>query len=191
MRIILAVGITITILMSFSSNSVFAQEASSDLNVAALKRDLERVRTSFRVPGMAVIGLQDGKVVFQEGFGLRNVEKNEPFTPDTICLVASTTKSFTAGLVASLVDDGKLEWQRPVREYWKPFKMVDEFASQEMTLEDMLCHRSGLPYHENLLAHGVGRGVPRSTRSFHFKEAGSRSAVMFGSHGSMIGEVVS
>ena len=51
MRIILAVGITITILMSFSSNSVFAQEASSDLNVAALKRDLERVRQASAFQG--------------------------------------------------------------------------------------------------------------------------------------------
>lgn len=135
----------------------------------SLKRDLERVRTSFKVPGMAVVAIQDGKIVFQGGFGLRNVEKNEPFTPDTLSLVASTTKSITAGLVGTLVDDGTLDWTRPVREYWTEFKMFDDFATREMTLEDMMSHRSGLPSHENLLAHGVNRELPDREKARQYR----------------------
>ena len=124
-----------------------------------LQSKLEGIRQSFALPGMAVVVLQDGEVVFREGFGLRDVERNLPFTPETMALVASTTKSITAGLIGILVDEGILDWTRQVREYWTEFKMMDEFASREMTLEDMLCHRSGLPSHENLLAHGVGRDL--------------------------------
>ncbi len=131
-----------------------------DSQLDSLRAELERVRQTFRVPGMAVVAIQDGRVVFREGFGYRHVEAQKPFTPDTICLVASTTKSFTAGLTGILVEEGTVDWTKPVREYWPEFKMVDDFATREMTLEDMMCHRSGLPDHENLLAHGVGRELP-------------------------------
>lgn len=80
--------------------------------------------------------------------------------------VASTTKSFTSALIGQLVDEGVLEWTRPVREYHPDFMMMDPFASAEMTLEDMLSHRSGLLYHENLLATGVGRELAGSPRGW-------------------------
>jgi CubicO group peptidase (beta-lactamase class C family) len=159
----------VTILTAFLIVPSLHAQTKSPFNAALLKTNLERVRESFRVPGMAVVALQDGKVVFREGFGLRSIEEKKPFTSDTICLVASTTKSMTAGLVGTLVDDGTLEWTRPVREYWPEFKMLDAFASSEMTLEDMLCHRSGLPYHENLLAHGVGRELPDKTQARQYR----------------------
>ena len=98
----------------------------------SLRAELERVRQTFRVPGMAVVAIQDGRVVFREGFGYRHVEAQKPFTPDTICLVASTTKSFTAGLTGILVEEGTVDWTKPVREYWPEFKMVDDFATREI-----------------------------------------------------------
>lgn len=158
----LACTLPATLLMAEDVTQV---EVSDD----ALQHELERIRTSFRIPGMAVVALQDGEVVFRKGFGLRDVEKNEPFTPDTIGLVASTTKSITAGLIGTLVDEGVFEWTRPVREYWPEFRMHDDFATSEMTLEDMLSHRSGLPYHENLLAHGVGRETEDREQARQFR----------------------
>ncbi|MBY6192155.1 beta-lactamase family protein [Microbulbifer agarilyticus] len=143
--------------------------AEARFDGSTLKSNLENVRSSFQVPGMAVVALSDGKEIFKEGFGYRNVESREPFTPDTIGLVASTTKSITAGLVGTLVDDGTLDWTTPVREYWPKFKMMDAFASSEMTLEDMLSHRSGLPYHENLLAYGVGRELPDKSKAKEYR----------------------
>ena len=131
-----------------------------------LQSDLQQVIEAFHLPGMAVVVVQQGEVVFSQGFGYANLEEEQPFTENTVCLVASVTKSFTAGLAGCLVDRGIIEWTRPVREYIPDIKMVDEFATREITLEDMMCHRSGLPWHENLLAHGVGRELADSGRAY-------------------------
>ena len=78
----------------------------------------------------------------------RNVEENLPVTPNTIFAIGSSSKAFTATSAAIAVEDGKLEWDKPVREYLPTFKMKDDFASERMTLRDLLCHRSGLPRHD-------------------------------------------
>ncbi len=120
----------------------------------------------FHPPGMAVVVVQQGEVVFSEGFGYANLAEQQPFTVDTLCLTASVTKSFTAALTGCLVDRGVVDWTRPIRAYIPEFAMMDEFATKAITLEDMLCHRSGLPWHENLLAHGVGRELADDGRAF-------------------------
>ncbi|MEN9230707.1 MAG: serine hydrolase [Thermostichus sp. DG02_5_bins_236] len=128
-----------------------------------LQADLAQVYTAFHLPGLAVAVLADGEVHSFE-FGYRNHQ--EPFTADTLCLVASVSKSFTATLAGILVDQGRVEWEKPVRHYWSELQLVDEQATQFMTLTDMLCHRTGLPYHENLLAEGVGRDSPDQGREY-------------------------
>jgi CubicO group peptidase (beta-lactamase class C family) len=132
---------------------------------AQLQADLAQVFSAFHLPGLAVAVLVDGEV-YQFEFGYRDLDRQEPFTCDTLCLVASTTKSFTAGLAGILVDAGQVSWQQPVRHYWPELRLVDEEAAQFMTLTDMLCHRTGLPYHENLLAEGVGRDLPGRGRDY-------------------------
>lgn len=128
-----------------------------------LQADLAQVYTAFHLPGLAVAVLADGEVHSFE-FGYRNHQ--EPFTTNTLCLVASVSKSFTATLAGILVDQGRIEWEKPVRHYWPELQLVDEQATQFMTLTDMLCHRTGLPYHENLLAEGVGRDLPDQGREY-------------------------
>ena len=140
--------------------------AEAPIELAALRDQVEKLRQEWQVPGVALAIVRDGDLAFIEGFGLRDVEHAIPFTPDTLIRVASTTKSLTATLVGQLVDEGVVEWDRPVREYHPDFQMVDAFATAEMTLEDMMCHRSGLPYHENLLAAGVGRELTGSPRGY-------------------------
>lgn len=131
-----------------------------------LQNNLQKVVDEFRLPGMAVVVVQHGEIVFNQGFGYANLATQQPFTDETVCLIASVTKSFTAGLTGCLVDQGVVEWTKPIRDYIPHFKMVDEFATQAITLADMLCHRSGLPWHEHLLAHGVGRELHESGRAF-------------------------
>lgn len=133
---------------------------------ATIRSQLQEVIDAFRLPGMAAVVVQQGEVIFSEGFGYANREEQQPFTTDTRCLVASLTKSFTAGLTGSLVDRGIVEWTRPICDYLPEFKMVDDFATNAITLEDMLCHRSGLPWHEHLLAHGVDRELADSGRTY-------------------------
>ncbi|MEZ4658988.1 MAG: serine hydrolase [Caldilineaceae bacterium] len=131
-----------------------------------LQDNLQQVMDAFHLPGMAVIVVEQGETTLQAEMGYADIAAQQPFTADTVCLMASVTKSFTAALTGCLVDKGIIEWTRPVREYIPDFRMMDEFATREITLEDMLCHRSGLPWHENLLTHGVGRELAASGRAF-------------------------
>lgn len=102
----------------------------------------------WKVPGMAVAVIKDGKVILSEGFGLRDVKNGLKVTPQTVFAIGSSSKAFTATTVGILVDQGKLEWDKPVREYLPTFRLWDEFATEQMTPRDLLCHRSGLPRHE-------------------------------------------
>ena len=113
-----------------------------------LRRTIDSERERFRVPGCAVLVIRDGEVVLAEGFGHRDVAKDLPVTPATLFPIASSTKTFTAALCASLVDEGQLAWDRPVRDYLPGFRMHDDVVTAQLTIRDMLSHRSGLPRHD-------------------------------------------
>jgi CubicO group peptidase (beta-lactamase class C family) len=104
----------------------------------------------WNVPGAAVAVVKDGRVILCEGYGSRDIDHNLPVNADTLFPIASCTKAFTAMCVGLLVDEGKLEWDKPVRDYMPTFKLHDGFASEHMTPRDLLCHRSGLPRHDYL-----------------------------------------
>lgn len=111
---------------------------------------LEKARTDWRAPGLAVAIVQNGEMVYAKGLGLANVERGNPVTPDTLFGVGSTTKAFTAAGIAMLVDQGKLDWGAPVRHYLPSFQMGygDDYAST--SLRDMMSHRTGLARHDLL-----------------------------------------
>ena len=118
-----------------------------------IEEELER----FNVPGVAVAVVHDGEIVLSKGFGYRDAERALPVTDHTLFAIGSCTKAFTSTLVASLVDEGLLEWDRPVREYLPGFELTDPNASRALTLRDMLSHRTGLARNDMmLLMHGHG-----------------------------------
>jgi CubicO group peptidase (beta-lactamase class C family) len=92
--------------------------------------------------------VQDGKIILSKGYGLRDVKKNLPVTEKTLFAIGSATKSFTVTSLGVLVDQGKLDWDKPVRDYLPDFKMWDPFATERMTPRDLVTHRSGLPRHD-------------------------------------------
>ncbi|HYF61445.1 MAG TPA: serine hydrolase [Herpetosiphonaceae bacterium] len=102
----------------------------------------------WKMPGAAVAVIKDGAVAVAEGFGLRQQEERLPVTADTLFPIASATKAFTTLGLGLLVDEGKLDWDTPVREYLPDFKLRDPFASERITPRDLTCHRSGLPRHD-------------------------------------------
>jgi len=104
--------------------------------------------SDWKVPGLAISIIKDGKVIFAEGFGYRDVKQNLKVTPHTLFAIGSCTKAFTATAMGMLVDEGKVEWDKPVRNYLPTFKLQDVVASERMTPRDLLTHRSGLPRHE-------------------------------------------
>ena len=102
----------------------------------------------WHVCGLSVGAVSNGGPVYLKGFGLRDVRRNLPVTSWTQFGIASATKAFTATAAGILVDEGKLDLDRPVREYLPDFRLKDPFASERMTTRDLLCHRSGLPRHD-------------------------------------------
>ncbi len=109
---------------------------------------VRRTMDDWKVPGLAVAIVKDGEVVFSQGFGKRDVEHNVEVTPQTIFPIGSATKAFTTMAIALLADEGKLDWDIPVKEYVPTFKLFDQFATERMTPRDLTCHRSGLPRHD-------------------------------------------
>jgi len=103
---------------------------------------------TWNVPGLAVAIIKDGEVVLAKGYGLRDVKRNLPVTPDTLFAIGSATKAFTVMSLGVLVDDGKLDWDTPVHAYLPAFALQDQCASAGMTPRDLVTHRSGLPRHD-------------------------------------------
>jgi CubicO group peptidase (beta-lactamase class C family) len=156
MRRYVGVGIALSTFMiapNLSAQQARLSPTTSPLTLSAaqmreLDTYLERARQDWRVPGMAVAIVLDDKIVYMKGFGLRDIARNLPVTPDTMFVGASTTKAFTAAGIAALVDDGKLTWDEPVSRYLTNFRVSDAPRSDQITLRDMLSHRTGLPRHD-------------------------------------------
>ncbi len=118
--------------------------------IAGLRALIETELARFDVPGCAVLVVADGRTVLCEGFGRRDIARDLPVTPRTLFPIGSSTKTFTAALCAVLVAQGALSWHRPAREYLPDLRLRDLVATEQLTVFDMLCHRSGLPRHDML-----------------------------------------
>ncbi|HYC33910.1 MAG TPA: serine hydrolase [Gemmatimonadales bacterium] len=102
------------------------------------------VMETFTVPGMSIAIVKDGKVVLARGYGVRRMGDPAPVDASTRFGIASNTKLFTATALAILAEEGKVAWDRPVIDYLPAFAMSDPYVTREMTVRDLLVHRSGL-----------------------------------------------
>ncbi len=109
-----------------------------------LDATVERVRERFDVPGIAVAVVKDGQVVLERGWGVREQGRPEPVQADTLFAIASNTKAFTATALNLLAEEGKLKMDDKVIDHLPSFRMSDPFVTGQMTLRDLLSHRSGL-----------------------------------------------
>jgi CubicO group peptidase (beta-lactamase class C family) len=100
------------------------------------------------VPGAAVAIVVEDEVVLAKGYGFKDLENKAPMTPDTLLAIGSASKAFTVFALGTLVDTGKLDWDKPLRTYIPWFKLYDSFASERLTPRDAVTHRSGLPRHD-------------------------------------------
>ena len=109
-----------------------------------LDREAARALREFQVPGLAVGIVKDGRVVHTAGYGVRRMGDTARVTPRTLFQIASNTKAFTAAALAMLVDSGKVSWDDRVVEHLPWFRLSDPYVTRELTLRDLLSHRSGL-----------------------------------------------
>ena len=103
---------------------------------------------TFKTPGLAVAVVKMNKLVLARNYGFRDLSKKARVDGDTLFAIGSTTKAFTALGVALLAEDGELALDDTVRKHLPTFQLFDEYATNHMTVEDLLCHRSGLPRHD-------------------------------------------
>ena len=102
----------------------------------------------WKVPGLALGIVKDGKLIYAKGYGFRDVEHKLPVNTDTLFAIGSISKSFTSLAFAMLNDEGKVDWDKPVRTYLPEFQLFDPVAGERATPRDLFAHRSGLPRHD-------------------------------------------
>src|SRR5207248_6985017 len=121
---------------------------------------VESLRNSLGVPGVSIAIVENGRTVLAKGYGIRKLGRPEQVDRNTIFRTGSTGKAFTVAALATLVDRGKIKWDDKVIDHMPDFRMYDPWVTREMTIRDLLVHRSGL---------GLGAGdllfVPRSDLS--------------------------
>jgi CubicO group peptidase (beta-lactamase class C family) len=96
------------------------------------------------VPGVAIAIVKNDQIVFAKGYGVRKLGEPTPVDEKTLFAIGSSSKAFTAAAIAMLVDEGKMKWDDPVTKYLPGFQLFDPYVTREITVRDLLCHRSGL-----------------------------------------------
>jgi CubicO group peptidase (beta-lactamase class C family) len=126
-----------TALFGFSAIGFAAPPSDLD---ALVKKSMQK----FAVPGALLAVVEPGRAPLTKGYGVRKLGESAPMNEHTLFSIASNTKAFTAAALAILVDEGKLSWDDKVADRLPGFRMYDAYASHEMTIRDLLVHRSGL-----------------------------------------------
>jgi len=140
---ILTKFIVLAILLSTNLFTV-GQNAGEKKILDSLQGCYKKALADWEVPGMAVAIVKDGNIIFSEGFGVRDISEEAHVDGKTMFPVASNTKAFTSAALAVLVDEGKIDWQDKVVQHIPWFQLYDPYVTANMTIRDLLCHRSGL-----------------------------------------------
>ncbi len=117
------------------------------LDSNAVNTLVERTLKHWHVPGVAVAIVHGEKVIYLRGHGFRSVEDDSKVTENTLFPIASCTKSFTTAAMALLVDEGKMSWDDPPQKFVPYFHLSDPLVDREITLRDLVTHRTGLRDH--------------------------------------------
>ena len=138
----------------------------------ALDAWIEAARLEWKAPGVSVTIVKDGKLFVAKGYGVRELGKPEPVDENTMWDIASLAKSFTTAAIATLVDEGKMRWDDPVRRHLPGFELSDDYRSLNVTIRDLLCHRSGIERGDFLwrFTNYDTREVIRRTRYMEMRE---------------------
>ena len=174
---------TAVLLIAIPLSTIKAQEIHLD----SLDNFLEKVRTDFEVVGLSVGIVRNDSVIYAKGFGKREIGQDPGANQETLFGIGSISKSFTALTLGILVDEGKINWDDRVVDYLPYFELYDPYVSNNMTIRDLLTHRSGLPdvsggslwYHSDLDRVEVIKGLKYLEPVSGFREKPAYQNVMF------------
>ena len=159
---------------SFKGRTAHALDAS---HVRQISNFVERSRSLLGVPGVAMALVQDGHVVLEKGFGVRELGKRARVDPDTLFMIASDTKALTTLLLAKLVDQGKLGWETPVTKIYPTFRLGDAETTRKVLIKHLVCACTGMPRQDLEWMFEFGKATPKS--AFELL-AGSQPTTRFG-----------
>jgi CubicO group peptidase (beta-lactamase class C family) len=118
--------------------------------LVGLDEYVHKALKEWKLPGLALAVVKDDKVILAKGYGVRKLDESAPVDEHTLFAIGSASKAFTAASLAMLADEGKLKWDDPVTKHLASFQLSDPWVTREITVRDLLAHRSGLNRHETL-----------------------------------------
>jgi CubicO group peptidase (beta-lactamase class C family) len=127
----------------------FSQQTPAPL--AGMDAYIESAVRSWGVTGLAIAVVKDDSVVYARGFGVREAGKPDRVDPNTLFAIGSNSKFFTSTIVGMMVDAGRMKWDDPATKYLPGFQLYDPYVTREITIRDLLSHRSGLGRRGDLL----------------------------------------
>jgi CubicO group peptidase (beta-lactamase class C family) len=141
---------TVAVALLTASLATWVQAATSSVDgkLAGFDAYMEKVVKDWNVPGIGVAVVAKDQVVFAKGYGYRDYGRKLPFTTRTVVPIASNTKLFTSVAAGLLVEQGKLDWDKPVRQFVPSIQFYNDDLNSTISIRDMLSHRSGITRHD-------------------------------------------
>src|SRR5690606_2150070 len=136
----------LVVLVLTAAISAAAQAKSLDAKLTEIDAYANKVMDTWKASdaGMAIAIVKDDKVVFEKGYGVREIGKPDKVDENTLFAIASNSKAFNTAALAILVDEGKLNWDDKVSKYLPEFQLYDPWVTHELTIRDIVSHRVGL-----------------------------------------------
>ena len=129
----------------FDSISPKAERAQKVLE--GFDEKIEQAMKDFNIPGLSIGVVVDGHVVAAKGYGMRDIERQLPMTPDTIVGIGSCTKAFCTFAIGRLVEEGLMGWNQPVLDILPDFRLSSQYATTNVTIRDLVTHHTGMGRH--------------------------------------------
>jgi CubicO group peptidase (beta-lactamase class C family) len=133
------ISMIVFVLLVFVQAAVAQQAPGADFD-----EYVNKAIKDWSVPGVAIAIVKDDRIVLAKGYGVRELNKPTPVDENTLFAIGSSSKAFTAMSIAMLVDQGKLKWDDPATKYLPGFQLFDPYSTRELTVMDLVTHRSGL-----------------------------------------------
>ncbi|MCB0802590.1 MAG: serine hydrolase [Flavobacteriales bacterium] len=176
---------------------LFVYQVSAQVDSKHLDSYIQQAVKEYELPGLAISLVKDGDVEYQKAFGFENEPKQIPLKTNSTFGIASLSKAFTATAIAMLVDDGKLKWDDKVSRHLKYFKLSDDYVASQLTVEDLLAHRSGfdtfdgdlLWYGTNYSREEIIKRFSKYPMTYDFRTSYGYQNIMFIIAGEIVEEV--
>ena len=155
---------------AFASSQLPGYQPGAGVDEASVEQIARWALAEYKVPGVAVAVVRDGKPVFVGGFGVRDLDSGKPVTKDTAFQLASVSKTIAAAAAGLMVDDGKLKWEQPASQVLPSFALHTDYATRWANIRDFLVHRAGFPGFFGDLFDHLGYSRPDIVHRIRFVE---------------------